>query len=300
MSDRLHHTSCPVCGSASIQPVLQARDYTVSGEIFSIAECASCTVRFTQDIPGESAIGSYYKSEDYISHSNTKRGLINHLYQWVRKRTMRSKRKLVEQVTGKKSGNLLDVGSGTGSFVNEMQQHGWTAKGLEPDAGARKTAGDLYQIALEDTSQFHALPAGQFDAITLWHVLEHVHDLHGYIHQLKNLLNEQGNLLIAVPNYTSFDAAAYVEYWAAYDVPRHLYHFSPASMRALMDKHGLHIRQYKPMWYDSFYISLVSSRYRSGKPSWLPAVWTGLRSNLNALGNTKKCSSIIYIVSKHQ
>src|SRR5687767_595472 len=202
MNERIHYSHCPVCNSAEIKNVLQVKDYTVSGELFTIAECQSCTFRFTQDVPDENAIVPYYKSEDYISHTNTTAGMINSLYHSVRKRTIVRKRKLVEENTGMKAGKILDVGSGIGSFVSEMKQQGWEATGLEPDADARKVAKDLYDITLGDTTQLYQLPADHFDAITLWHVLEHVHDLSKYIQQLKTLLKEKGKLFIAVPNYT--------------------------------------------------------------------------------------------------
>src|SRR5215471_5535519 len=121
MHSTVHYIECPVCRSASIRPVLSAKDYTVSGESFSIWECGQCTVRFTQDAPGEHAIGGYYKSEDYISHTNTSQGVINKLYQAVRKRTLKQKRKLVCKTTSKEHGSLLDLGSGTGAFVKEMK-----------------------------------------------------------------------------------------------------------------------------------------------------------------------------------
>jgi len=298
MNERIHYAHCPVCNSADIKNVLQVKDYTVSGEIFTIVECQTCTFRFTQDVPDENAIVPYYKSEDYISHTNTTAGLINRLYHSVRKRTIIRKRKLVEKNTGIKAGKMLDVGSGIGSFVSEMKQQGWEATGLEPDSDARKVAKDLYDITLEDTRQLYQLPVGHFDAITLWHVLEHVHDLSKYIQQLKTLLKEKGKLFIAVPNYTAADATIYREYWAAYDVPRHLYHFSPRSMQTLMEKNGLKVLHYKPMWYDSFYISLLSSKYKTGKANWFTAFWNGLRSNFAAMDDKKKCSSVIYVIGK--
>jgi 2-polyprenyl-3-methyl-5-hydroxy-6-metoxy-1,4-benzoquinol methylase len=211
---------------------------------------------------------------------------------------MSKKRKLVEKITGIKKGQLLDVGSGIGSFVNEMRRHGWNVNGLEPDEQARNAAKQLYQVKLEAANEFYKLPSGSFDAITLWQVLEHVHDLHAYIRQLKTLLKEKGKLFIAVPNYTSKDAAIYKEYWAAYDVPRHLYHFSPRAMQVLIEKNGLKLLQLKPMWYDSFYISLLSSKYKKGKTNFFTSLWNGIRSNLKAVKDTKKCSSVIYIIGK--
>jgi SAM-dependent methyltransferase len=298
MASRIHYTHCPVCGSADIKEVLSAKDYTVSGEEFAVMECATCSLRFTQDVPDAASIAPYYKSEEYISHTNTSKGLVNSLYQSVRKRTLKQKRKLVEKETGITKGNMLDLGAGTGAFVNEMKQAGWAVTGLEPDPDARKVAKELYGIDLEDTSLFYQLTDGTFDAITMWHVLEHVHDLQGYITKLKSLLKEKGKLIIAVPNYTSKDAARYEEHWAAYDVPRHLYHFSPKSMQVLIEKHGLKITAYKPMWFDSFYVSMLSSKYKKGKTNLPGAFFSGLGSNIKAMGDVKRCSSVIYIIEK--
>lgn len=294
----VHYIQCPVCGSTEIQEVLTAKDHTVSGEEFAVMECKHCTLRFTQDVPNAASIGPYYKSEEYVSHTNTSKGLINKLYQSVRKRTLKQKRKLIEKETGIAKGNLLDLGAGTGAFVNEMKQAGWLVTGLEPDPDARRMAKELYNVALDDSAHIYMLSENSYDVITLWHVLEHVHDLQGYVTKMKSLLKEKGKLIIAVPNYTSKDAAAYDAYWAAYDVPRHLYHFSPKSMQMLMDKHGLTIESYKPMWFDSFYVSMLSSKYKNGKTNLAGAFFKGLGSNMKAMGDVKKCSSVIYIISK--
>lgn len=298
MSQTIHYTNCPVCNSADFKNVLLAKDYTVSGETFAIVECNACSLRFTQNVPVEALISPYYQSENYISHTNTSKGLINRLYQAVRKRTLRQKRKLVERLAGKKSGQLLDVGSGTGAFVNEMKQHGWQVTGLEPDTHAATMAKQLYDIELKSINQFYHLPADSFDVITLWHVMEHVHDLAAYVQQLKLLLKKDGKLFIAVPNYTSKDAAIYNEYWAAYDVPRHLYHFSPGSMKVLMENNGMKLLQHQPMWFDSFYISLLSSKYKNGKTNLVAAFVNGIRSNIKAISEVKRCSSLIYIIGK--
>ena len=298
MSKNIHYNHCPVCGANSFSQVLSVKDFTVSQEKFSVFECTSCTLRFTQDVPDQEEINRYYRSPDYISHTNTSKGIINSLYQVVRKRTMTGKRKLVQKFTGIKKGNILDVGSGIGTFVHEMYIAGWNITGLEPDEGARSVAQNHYGLQLHGMESFYQLEAGTFDAITLWHVLEHVHDLHPYVQQLKKVLKDRGRIFIAVPNYTSVDANIYNEYWAAYDVPRHLYHFSPRSMNVLMEKNGLKVETYKPMWYDSFYISLLSSKYKTGRPHLLSSGWNGLRSNLTAMNDVKKCSSVIYVISK--
>ena len=298
MSKLVHYTHCPVCGSADIRKALIAKDHTVSGEEFTVMECMGCSLRFTQGVPDAESISPYYKSEEYISHTNTSKGLVNRLYQSVRKRTLKQKRKLVEKETGVAAGTILDLGAGTGAFANEMKQAGWSVTALEPDSDAKAVAKKDFGIDLEDASMLYFLNDENYDAITLWHVLEHVHDLHGYIAKLRTLLKEKGKLIVAVPNYTSKDAAAYEENWAAYDVPRHLYHFSPRSMQVLMEKHGLTISAHKPMWYDSFYVSILSSKYKKGKASLPGAFFTGLGSNMKAMGDAKRCSSIIYIIEK--
>ena len=298
MSKFIHYNSCPVCGANTISQVLSVKDFTASQEVFPILECAMCTLRFTQDVPAQEEISRYYRSDDYISHTNTSKGIINSLYQVVRKRTMTGKRKLVQQFTGIEKGKILDVGSGIGTFAHEMQTAGWDVTGLEPDEGARSVAQKQYGLQLQGVESFYQFGAGTFDAITLWHVLEHVHDLHPYVQQLKNIIKNTGKIFIAVPNYTSTDAAAYKEFWAAYDVPRHLYHFSPRAINVLMEKNGLNVEAYKPMWYDSFYISMLSSKYKSGRPHLLSSGWNGLRSNMSAWNDVKKCSSVIYVISK--
>lgn len=297
LMSRIHYTHCPVCSSTAINPLLNVRDHSVSKEEFTVWQCADCSLRFTQDVPDQEMIGPYYQSQDYISHSNTDKGLLNKLYQRVRKHTLGQKGALVERFT-KRNGKLLDIGAGIGAFVSVMKERGWEARGIEPDEGARKNAADLFGLSLAEPSSLFELPPASCDAITLWHVLEHVHQLHPYVEQLKNLLAAGGKIFVAVPNYTAADAEAYRNFWAAYDVPRHLYHFAPKSIETLMAKHGLKVVAKRPMWFDSFYISLLSSKYHRGHTSWVGAAWNGLRSNFSALLNTDRCSSIIYVISK--
>ena len=298
MIGKVHYTRCPVCASTDIARFLTVKDYTVSGEEFEIFQCNSCSLRFTQDSPDYASISSYYKSDEYISHTDTSKGLINKLYRSVRKKALKQKRKLVEKESGIKQGRLLEVGSGTGFFATEMKNAGWQVTGLEPDADARRVAEEVNDIKLLHADELFKLSPGSYDVIALWHVLEHVHELSSYLKQFKALLKGNGKLIVAVPNYTSLDATVYKQYWAGYDAPRHLYHFSPQSMQKLMTKEGLKVIAIKPMWYDSFYVSLLSSKYKNGKINWTSALWTGLRSNMQAMGNKEKCSSLIYIISK--
>ena len=296
-STTVHYTTCPVCNSSNINPLLTVKDHSVSKEEFVVWQCDNCSLRFTQDVPDESSIGSFYQSSDYISHTNTSKGLINKIYQRVRNFTLNEKAELIIGKTVKR-GKLLDLGAGIGAFLNTMNQKGWETAGIEPDEGARGQAKQLFDIDLKNTDSFQQLEENSFDAITLWHVLEHVHQLHPYIQKLSTLLKAGGKLFIAVPNYQSLDASIYKTYWAAYDVPRHLYHFSPKSIETLVQQHDLKLLAKKPMWFDSFYISLLSSKYKNGKTNWLGAGLAGLRSNIKTVFNKDYCSSIVYIIGK--
>jgi SAM-dependent methyltransferase len=294
-------TDCPCCGSQSISKALVCKDYTVSNELFEVWQCAECAMRFTQYVPTQDAIGPYYQSDAYISHSDTGKGLVNKLYKIARNYTLNWKLSLVKRHTGLilKTGTLLDIGAGTGAFLSKVGNFAnWSVTGLEPDAGARKVCNENYNLRLEPSEKLFELPSEKFDAVTMWHVMEHVHQLHEYMEQIKRVLKKDGVAFIALPNYTSKDATIYAEYWAAYDVPRHLYHFSPTAVRKLAAIHGLKVTATKPMWLDAFYISMLSEQYKNGKSNLVAAVINGLKSNWNAWRNKDTCSSLVYIITK--
>jgi 2-polyprenyl-3-methyl-5-hydroxy-6-metoxy-1,4-benzoquinol methylase len=295
----VHHSVCPVCGSREINPLLTVKDHSVSGRDFVIWQCSRCTLRFTQDAPDSETIGLFYKSPDYISHTNSTRGRINRIYQKVRKYTLSQKASLIISHTVQK-GNILDVGAGTGAFLQVMKEKNWNVTGLEPDDDARIRAKKIFGIELQDLHVLNQLPEESFDAITLWHVLEHVHNLNGTLEKLKSLLKKDGKLFIAVPNYTSVESSIYKLFWAAYDVPRHLYHFTPRAMKELLERFDFRLIEKRPMWFDAFYISLLSNKYKKGRTSWVRAGFNGLRSNITAMFNRDRCSSIIYIAGKNQ
>lgn len=275
---------------------MQAQDYTVSKKFFAICHCNQCQHRFTNPVPAQDEIGPYYKSEDYVSHTNTSKGFIHGLYQTVRKITLKRKRSLVKNTTGKQKGTLLDVGSGAGAFLATMQSSGWTCLGLEPDADARAVSKSDFGVEAQPIEELFQLNPSSYDAITMWHVLEHVHALDSYMQQLKALLKPDGRLHIAVPNYQSFDAQVYQAKWAAYDVPRHLYHFCPDSMRSLIQRHGLQMVRTKRMPFDSFYVSMLSERNTGA--SFVKGVWIGWCSWWMALFKKERCSSLIYVIQK--
>lgn len=299
-TEKITYQTCPVCQSSKIGPALTAKDHTVSQENFSIWECQNCQFRFTQEIPVESRIGRYYQSEEYISHSNTSKGLINQLYQWVRNYTLKQKRKLVQRLSGKKEGSILDIGCGTGEFLGTMKQAGWTTLGLEPDEGAREMAAKEQGVTVHESEHLFQLSDPTYDVISMWHVLEHVHRLHEYLEQIRSLIQPDGTLLIAVPNYRSKDAEQYQAEWAAYDVPRHLYHFSAGNMKKLLGQHGFELKEMQHMPFDAFYVSMLSEKYRHGKVRLVSAFFQGLKSFLASRSQPDRGSSILYIFKPTQ
>ena len=294
----INYDHCLCCGSVAFSKVFTCTDFTVTTEQFEVWQCNTCTFRFTQNAPAETYIAPYYQSAQYVSHSDTNKGIINKLYHLVRSFTLKTKRRLLIKSTRLKKGDLLDVGAGTGAFANTMKNAGWNVTGLEPDEVAREKAESNYGLTLGELSNLAHLSPASYDAITLWHVLEHVHDLHGYLGKFYEILKPGGKLVVAVPNYTSYDAQFYKEKWAAYDVPRHLYHFSPKSMAILLKKKNFTLEKIKPMWFDSFYVSMLSEKNKKGYTNLLRAFWIGMVSNLKAGLSGKRSSSVIYIISK--
>ena len=293
------YQQCPVCKSSNIRVVLSPKDHTVSGESFEVWHCSECDFRFTQSIPTEEKIGRYYQSEEYISHSNTNRGIVNSLYQRVRNYTLVQKRKLVQKLSGLQKGSILDIGCGTGEFLGAMNNAGWTTLGLEPDEGAREQGRKHFGIQVEASEHLFEL-GDQYDVISMWHVLEHVHRLDAYLEKIHQLLKDDGLFLIAVPNYQSLDADHYQDFWAAYDVPRHLYHFSAKAMGRLLGNHDFQIEAIRTMPFDGFYVSLLSEKYKHGRLRLFPGFWTGFRSFLRSSRKTDACSSILYVIRKKQ
>jgi 2-polyprenyl-3-methyl-5-hydroxy-6-metoxy-1,4-benzoquinol methylase len=291
---------CPVCGNNSLNEIMECVDHSLTQENFDIIECPVCTLRVTFPIPPVDKIAPYYNFTDYISHTDINEGWMNQLYHKVRKRTLAQKTNWIQSLFTGFKGNLLEIGAGTGAFANAMKEKDWKVTALEPDELTRKRAKDNYNLEVLPIEALYNLPEKSFDVITLWHVLEHVHDLNGYFKAIYKLLKTNGRLIIAVPNYTSFDARFYKSFWAAYDVPRHLYHFTPKSMANLCNRYRFKIVETKPMWFDSFYVSLLSEKYRkSGYLGIVRAFLVGIISNLIAFKNNERASSVIYEI-KHK
>ncbi len=294
------YPSCPICANSNIELALKTNDFSLTKEAFDILFCPICTLQFTNPVPSKDSISVYYNFSDYISHTDVKKGIINKIYHIVRQYTLKLKSNFIQSYFPNRLGKILDIGSGTGAFANTMRMKGWEVDALEPDESSRKIAFDNYGMTLKPIDDFFQLPNNHYDVITLWHVLEHVHDLNDYFVQFNQLLKNDGKLIIAVPNYTCFDANYYKHMWAAYDVPRHLYHFSPQSMSVLCERHNMQIVKYKPMWFDSLYVSLLTEKYINwGIFGILRALIVGVVSNLVAAFDTKKTSSVIYVIQKN-
>ncbi len=285
--------NCPICNHNEFSHFLDCKDYTVSQKTFTIVECNNCSFHFTNPIPKPEDIGGYYKSESYVSHSSTNKGLINKIYQIVRKRTLKQKVNLLKSLS--KGKNHLDIGAGTGHFINATTQAGFNALGLEPDEDARKLAIDLHKANIKPLDHLFELENNSMDVITMWHVLEHVYNLKDDLKKITSVLKDDGVMVVAVPNMSSYDAKKYKQFWAAYDLPIHLYHFQPNDIKNLFEQYNMTVDTILPMKYDSFYVSMLSEKYKGGNI--FSAFFTGLKSNLKAKGNSY--SSQIYILRKN-
>ena len=291
----MEHTrtyTCPSCGHLESTLVIEVKDHFLSKEDFTVVKCNNCGLAFTAERPTAEKIGEYYKSEDYVSHSSTKKGVVNRVYNVVRNYTLGKKVKLISSLVS--GTNLLDIGAGTGHFLKRAKDEGFVVLGLEPDPDARNVAKSLNDVELLPLEDLSVLGADRFDAISMWHVLEHVMDLNGELETILSALKPGGVFVVAVPNYSSFDAQYYKNFWAAYDVPRHLYHFEPDTIIKLVESKGVKFEKMLPMKFDSYYVSMLSEKYKGG--SILNAMRIGFLSNMKA--SNGKYSSQIYIFRK--
>jgi SAM-dependent methyltransferase len=267
------------------------KDHSVSKETFSLLYNKEYDILKTHPAPSLAVLPKYYESEDYISHTDSKRTLFEKIYQLVKRNAIKGKVSLLNKEQNSK-GKLLDIGCGTGDFLVEAKNQGWSILGFEPNEDAKQLAKNKGVLFTDD---IFTLPEDTFDAVTMWHVLEHVPNLQEYIANLKRIIKPNGTIIIAVPNYKSYDAKYYNRFWAAYDVPRHLWHFSKNSIKRLFSDVDIELKKVKPMWFDSFYVSLLSEKYKNGKMSFIKGFFVGFISNVSGLYK-KEFSSHIYIL----
>lgn len=287
----------PYSSKERLKPFLKCIDYTVSRETFELFMDPETELLVTFPRPSEKDLPAYYESDAYISHTDSTKSLMDKVYQMIKSYSMKRKLKLINSSSSQK-GKILDVGCGTGDFLEVCQADEWKVTGIEPSLKATALAEN--KIApkgrlFNDISEIKKEEYDSFDVITMWHVLEHVPNLLEYIDLLKKLLKKDGCLIIAVPNYKSYDAEFYKEFWAAYDVPRHLWHFSQKSIHRIFSAKNFEVVKTDPLIFDSFYVSLLSEKYKYGSSNMIRAFKTGLMSNLKARG-TGNYSSLIYLI----
>jgi 2-polyprenyl-3-methyl-5-hydroxy-6-metoxy-1,4-benzoquinol methylase len=268
----------------------KVRDYSISKEIFELHHNPEYDMLITFPKPSLEKLPSYYESDDYISHTDGKRSLFERMYHLIKDVALKNKLKLINAQSPK--GKLLDIGAGTGDFLVVAKKDGWLTTGVEPSQKAKTIATKKGVTFAESLA---VLENNSFDVITMWHVLEHVPNLEEYISELKRLVKPNGTIIIAVPNFKSFDANYYGKFWAAFDVPRHIWHFSKTAIQKLFSEKKMKLAEVLPMKFDSFYVSLLSEKYKTGKMNFVRAFFVGLKSNLSG-NRTKEYSSHIYII----
>lgn len=273
---------------------LSVVDYSVSKETFDLYYDPNLDMLITHPQPILENLEKYYESEDYISHTDNKRSLFEKLYHFIKSIALKNKLNLINSLQSKK-GKLLDIGAGTGDFLLVAKNNGWNITGVEPSEKAKEIAKSKGVFFVEKTN---VLENHSFDVITMWHVLEHVPDLDQQIKELKRLLKPSGTLIVAVPNFKSFDSKHYGKFWAAFDVPIHFWHFSKTAIKLLFGKEEMKLEKVLPMKFDSFYVSLLSEKYKTGKMNFIKAFFIGLRSNWEARQNFEYSSHIYVLKNK--
>lgn len=280
-----------------LEPFLSCMDHTVSRETFGLFLDRETDLLVTFPRPSESELPRYYESEDYISHTDSKKSLMDRVYQLIKNYSIGKKMKLINALSGNR-GKLLDIGCGTGDLLSACEKDGWEISGVEPNKKARELAVNKIEsqdCIVNDIEEISSDKNNSFNVICMWHVLEHVPNLSEYIGRLKQLLHTDGYLIIAVPNFKSYDAIHYKEFWAAYDVPRHLWHFSEKAIGHIFASHDFEVVDTLPLIFDAFYVSLLSEKYKNGKSNLLSAFKIGLQSNVKAR-TSGQYSSMIYVI----
>ena len=284
---------CPWCNSENNHKFLELKDYFLTQEEFEILECDDCKLLFTNPCPTPDKIGDYYKSEDYLSHNEEKKSLFAKIYNKVKRINIKNKFNIA--VSHQPSAiSLLDIGCGVGDFLLYAKEKGCNITGIEPSEDARTIAEKKLECKILSPEELQNIPDNSFDIITMWHVLEHVADLKTEIQHLQRILKKDGKLVLALPNYKSYDAEYYKDKWAAYDVPRHLSHFSQTSIKNIFKETNLQLIDTKPLKWDSFYISMLSEQYLNNKNNFLKGALTGWKSNRKAK-KSGEYSSLVYI-----
>jgi 2-polyprenyl-3-methyl-5-hydroxy-6-metoxy-1,4-benzoquinol methylase len=279
--------------TTNLKTYLKVKDHSVSGETFELLYNPDYDMLITHPQPSLDNLPRYYESPDYISHTDGKRSFFEKLYHFIKKIALSNKLKLINAHSNQ--GALLDIGAGTGEFLSVAKNNGWNVTGIEPSPKAKAIAENK---GVSFVPNLDSIPSQSFDVITMWHVLEHVPDLDHQINELKRIVKPNGTIIIAVPNFNSFDAKYYGKFWAAFDVPIHFWHFSKKAIQTLFIQHNLKLTEVLPMKFDSFYVSLLSEKYKTGKMNFIKAFFIGVKSNWKAKRNLEYSSHIYVFKNK--
>ena len=293
--DEKMNNKCPWCGSGKAQINLWLKDEFLTKEDFHICECLNCGLLYTMPRPDKEKIGAYYKSEAYYSHQENKKGFIPKVYERVKSINLKHKYRLA--TNGMQPGKLLDIGCGVGDFLHTAEMHGWECIGVEPSEDAKTIAQKRMKGTIITSEELESFPDGAFDVITMWHVLEHVDDLKWQVAQLQRLVKPSGRVVIAVPNYKSYDGQYYKEHWAAYDVPRHLNHFNRITLSKIFKTSGLELVKMDKLKWDAYYISYLSEQYRHHSLPLVRGLYRGFISNCKAR-RSGEWSSLVYVFER--
>jgi len=291
MKKQIQITKCPICGNNQFDAYMHTKDFFFTQEEFTLSKCKDCDFVFTNPIPQD--LSSYYETTNYLSHNTGDNGIMGNLYSMLRNINIKRKYKLVTNYNP--SGKILDIGCGTGELLNYFKNNNWEVSGVEPNDTARAFANKKFNIDISKEEALEELTPNSFDIISMWHVLEHVYDLHNRLMQISKLLKKEGTIFIALPNLDSPDSKKYKEYWSAIDVPRHLYHFTQQSFENLISKHNMKLVHAEPMKFDSYYVSMLSEKYKKNNLYLPSAIINGLLSNIKA-SKENNYSSMIYVV----
>lgn len=272
---------------SSKQKIIEVKDHLVSGESFSVVYDESRGYAFT-DSPKELNLSDYYPNTNYASHKENHQGIKDCLYRGVQSLMLRYKLSIIRKHQAGK--RILDVGGGIGVFADYVSKKGYISYLTEPNSSARQLA---EKKGIESFSSLNQIEKNTiFDTVSLWHVLEHVEDLDESLQKYNSLLRENGLMVIAVPNINSFDAKHYGPYWAALDVPRHQWHFTPLGLKNVLRKNGFSFLKSYPLWFDALYIALLSENYKGSKGAFIKALFIGFFSNFKAFFNGEYSSKI--------
>ncbi len=292
--------TCLACGSADSAGLFNAKDHMVSKSEYLIRRCNACGMGWTANPPAEPESGAYYVSEDYISHTDRKQSLPDKLYHLARSFMLRRKQRMVTLATGKNNGNLVDIGSGTGYFAAFMKKKGWQVTAIEISETARKYSENQFGLKAISPEEINHLPSGSADCITFWHVLEHLYDPAEWFNNVARVLKDDGKCILALPNFSSSDALWFGKWWAALDVPRHLWHFTPEALRLFAGRNGFTCERIASLPLDLFYISILSYRNKGIPMPLLRGVMTGMFLGIRSGFRKQRSSSLVYILSKNK